>query len=220
MSVNGITTSSQTYTAASASTASTATASKKANDDNSSQNNNSGAVYEKSTSGQQKTYTTDTEMVSKLKADAERRTMQLRSLVEKLLLKQGSSYTIASDEDMYKLLREGNLEVDAKTAAQAKKDVAEDGYWGVEQTSDRIVSFAKALSGGDPDKADEMISAFIKGFKDAAKTWGGKLPDISQRTYDATIDKLSKWKNGNEGSSMESQTSSEVLNQASQSTIK
>jgi len=97
MSVNGITTSSQTYAAASASTASTATASKKANDDNSSQNNNSGAVYEKSTSGQQKTYTTDTEMVSKLKADAERRTMQLRSLVEKLLLKQGSSYTIASD---------------------------------------------------------------------------------------------------------------------------
>lgn len=204
MSVNGITTSTQAYSATATYTSSASSTSKKDSASKVNQTKDSGAVYENVNKAETNTYTANTEMVSKLKAEAERRTMQLRSLVEKLLLNQGSSYSIASDEDMYKLLREGNIEVDAKTAAQAKKDIAEDGYWGVEQTSDRIVSFAKALSGGDPDKADEMISAFIKGFEDATKTWGGKLPDICQRTYDATIEKLNKWKSGTEDSSIES----------------
>lgn len=204
MSVNGITTSTQAYSATATYTSSTSSTSKKDSASKVNQTKDSGAVYENVNKAETNTYTANTEMVSKLKAEAERRTMQLRSLVEKLLLNQGSSYSIASDEDMYKLLREGNIEVDAKTAAQAKKDIAEDGYWGVEQTSDRIVSFAKALSGGDPDKADEMISAFIKGFEDATKAWGGKLPDICQRTYDATIEKLNKWKSGTEDSSIES----------------
>lgn len=218
MSVNGITTSSQAYTAASASNASTTSTCKKENETKN--NKASGVVYEKSNSTESKNYTANTELVTKLKEDAERRTMQLRSLVEKLLLKQSNSYTIATDEEMYQLLREGKVEVDAQTAAQAKKDIAEDGYWGVEQTSDRIVSFAKALSGGDPDKADEMITAFIKGFKSATKAWGDTLPDICQRTYDATIEKLNNWKNGTEDSTMESQTSSELLNQATDSTLK
>lgn len=204
MSVNGITTSSQTYSAMTASTASTSNTSKKENDAKTGQSKYSGAVYESVNSSEPKTYTADMDTVSKLKADAERRTMQLRSLVEKLLLNQGNSYTIASDEDMYKLLREGNIKVDAKTAAQAKKDISEDGYWGVEQTSDRIVSFAKALSGGDPDKADEMITAFVKGFKAATKSWGDELPDICQRTYNATMDKLNQWKSGTNDQSKES----------------
>ncbi|WP_310603050.1 hypothetical protein [Anaerosporobacter sp.] len=194
MSVNGITTSSQTYAATSTSTASTE--SKKDSSAKTSKSTDSAAVYEKSSSTKKTTYTPNTEMVAKMKADAENRTSQLRSLVEKLLLKQGSTYSIANEEDMYKLLREGKVEVDAQTAAQAKKDIAEDGYWGVEQTSDRIVSFAQALSGGDPDKADEMMNAFMKGFKQATKAWGDKLPDICQRTYDATIEKFNKWKNG------------------------
>lgn len=204
MSVNGITTSSQTYSAMTTSTASTSNTSKKENDAKTGHSKDSGAVYESVNSSEPKTYTADMDTVSKLKADAERRTMQLRSLVEKLLLNQGNSYTIASDEDMYKLLREGNIKVDAKTAAQAKKDIAEDGYWGVEQTSDRIVSFAKALSGGDPDKADEMITAFVKGFKAATKSWGDELPDICQRTYNATMDKLNQWKSGTNDQSKES----------------
>ncbi|WP_167957122.1 hypothetical protein [Anaerosporobacter faecicola] len=199
MSVNGITTSSQAYTAASSTAASTSATNKKATE-NKTNAKDTAAVYEKSSKTNSSTYTTNTDLVDKLKAEAEQHTMQLRSLVEKLLLKQGSSYSIANDEDMYQLLREGKVNVDAQTAAQAKKDIAEDGYWGVEQTSDRILSFAKALSGSDPDKADEMINAFVKGFKAATKSWGGELPDICQRTYDATIEKLNNWKNGTKDS--------------------
>ena len=155
-----------------------------------------GVVYEKSSQTYKDTVTkkTDYAMVAKLKADAEQRTSQLRSLVEKMMTKQGTA--IANADSMWSFLADGNFTVDEETQKQAQADIAEDGYWGVEQTSDRILDFAKALSGNDPEKADLLIDAFKKGFEDATKSWGKDLPDISQRTYDAVLDKFDKWKNG------------------------
>ena len=153
-------------------------------------------VYEKSSQTDKDTVTkkTDYAMVAKLKADAEQRTSQLRSLVEKMMTKQGTA--IANADSMWSFLADGNFTVDEETQKQAQADIAEDGYWGVEQTSDRILDFAKALSGNDPEKADLLIDAFKKGFEDATKSWGKDLPDISQRTYDAVLEKFDKWKNG------------------------
>ena len=155
-----------------------------------------GVVYEKSSQTDKNTVTkkTDYKMVEKLKADAEQRTSQLRSLVEKMMTKQGTA--IANADSMWSFLAEGNFTVDEETQKQAQADIAEDGYWGVEQTSDRILDFAKALSGNDPEKADLLIDAFKKGFEDATKSWGKDLPDISKRTYDAVLEKFDKWKNG------------------------
>lgn len=95
---------------------------------------------------------------------------------------------------MWHFLASGDFTVSADVKAQAQADIADDGYWGVEQTSDRIVDFAKALSGGDPAKADTMLEAFKKGFEAATKSWGKELPDISQRTYDAVLKKIDAWK--------------------------
>jgi len=155
--------------------------------------NTPSAVYEKSSESVEKktVYKQDTVTISQLKADAEKRTEQLRNLVEKMFLKQGQTF---DEANMYQLLREGKVPVDAETAEQAKSDIAEDGYWGVNQTSDRLVSFAMALTGGDPSKADEMIAAVKEGFGQATKAWGAELPSISQQTYDATMEKLDKWK--------------------------
>ena len=155
----------------------------------------SGVVYEPSTESQaasstKKTYTPDTNLINKLKADAEARTAQLRSLVEKMMSGQANTYGKAND--IWQFLRSGNYTVDAATKLQAQADIAEDGYWGVEQTSDRIIDFANALTGGDPDKIEEMREAFKKGYAQAEKTWGGSLPDISKRTYDAVMEKFDK----------------------------
>lgn len=154
----------------------------------------SGVIYEKSSDDKTVTKKTNHALVAKLKADAEQRTAQLRSLVEKMMAKQGQ--TIGKADDMWRFLADGNFTVDAATKAQAQADIAEDGYWGVEQTSDRIVDFAKALSGNDPEKADMLLDAFKKGFEEATKSWGKKLPEISQRTYDAVVEKFDAWKNG------------------------
>ena len=142
-----------------------------------------GVIYEHSTaaktSSTKKTYTPDTNLVNKLKADAENRASQLRSLVEQMMGKQANTYGNAND--IWSFLRSGNFTVDPATKAQAQADIAEDGYWGVNQTSDRIIQFANALTGGDPDKIESMREAFKKGYAQAEKTWGGSLPRSPRR---------------------------------------
>lgn len=131
-------------------------------------------------------------LVQKLKADSEKRMESFRALVEKMFLQQGQKFT--ETDDMWKALAKGDFTVDAETAAQAKEDISEDGYWGVEQTSQRIFDFAQSLSGGDEDKMEEMLEAFKKGFSQATKSWGQDLPEISQNTYDAVLKKFEDYK--------------------------
>lgn len=192
MNVNGVT-SAQTQAAYAYSTKNSTAADNTAAESTSAAEE-TGAVYEPSdatqTDSAKKTYKPDTNLINKLKADADARTQQLRSLVEQMMTKQSTAYGNAND--IWSFLREGNYTVDPATKAQAQADIAEDGYWGVNQTSDRIIQFANALTGGDPDKIEDMRSAFEKGYKMAEKKWGGKLPEISSQTYKAVMDKFDK----------------------------
>lgn len=131
-------------------------------------------------------------IIKKLNQELDAHTQQMQNLVNELLGKQAGTYT-TSLADMYKKVAEL---ADPETIEQAKKDIADDGYWGVEQTSDRMVEMAKALSGGDPTQADKMISAVKKGLDQATKAWGEDLPEISGKTVDATIKKLEAWRDG------------------------
>ena len=195
MSVNGITGASDLYSAYSAQPAVTESKSAETKSEEVSASAENGVVYEKSdsSSASKATYANPT-LVAQLKADAENRTAQLQSLVEKLIIQQKGAFDKATN--IWDMLRKGEVEVDPETRAQAQKDIAEDGYWGVTQTSDRIIDFAKALAGDDPEKLAEMKEAFLKGYKQAEKTWGGELPEISKRTYDAVLDKFDKLING------------------------
>ena len=154
------------------------------------------ATYEKSEEAVQKeTSSTDrSAIVAQLKADQEAQANQLLNIVRKTISQQGN--TLAKADDMWRFLASGNFTVDAETKAQAQADIAEDGYWGVEKTSDRILDFAKALSGGDTSKAETLLEAFKKGFEEATSAWGKELPEISQKTYDAVLEKFEAWKNG------------------------
>ncbi len=150
--------------------------------------NDVAAVYEKSdnkvdTADQKKIYKPDQAMINKLKADADSHKKQLQDIVDKLITQQGKAFDLANGKNLKNLY--AGLNVDAKTRAQAQADISEDGYYGVKQTSQRIFDFAMALSGGDPDQMEKMRSAFEKGYKKATKSWGDKLPDICQQTYDA-----------------------------------
>ncbi|MCI8791448.1 MAG: hypothetical protein HFG38_01435 [Eubacterium sp.] len=189
MSVNGITGVTSAYattnTAAATKNAETTAASKKNTAED------KGVVYEPSSTNAKdsnSTKVTDySSIVAKMKQEQANHNKQLQDLVDKLLSKQADKYT--SLADMFK-----NITVDPATAAQAQKDIGEDGYWGVNQTSDRLVEMAQALSGGDAEKADLMINAIKKGYDQAAKAWGGELPDICQQTVDAATEKLNKWR--------------------------
>lgn len=160
--------------------------------------NSSGVIYEKSqqTTGVTKHPKANAAIVAQMKADQEARNKQLTSLVSQMMSKQGQ--TLGKADDMWSFLAKGDFTVTPEVKAQAQKDIADDGYWGVEQTSDRILSFAKALSGDNPEYADKLIAAFQKGYEQATGTWGKALPEISQKTYDAVMNKFDAWKNGTE----------------------
>lgn len=195
MSVNGVTGATNTYDVYQATQTAAKTAEEKTSEAKASEEKkDTGVVYEASKKDADtktaKTYTQNTNLVNKMKADAEAHAQQLQNIVQQLMGKQGETYNTANG--IWSVLASGNFTVDAATKAQAEKDIAEDGYWGVEQTSDRIIDFATALTGGDPSKIEEMREAFKKGYKQAEKTWGGQLPDISQRTYDAVMEKFDK----------------------------
>lgn len=155
------------------------------------QKDNSGVIYEKSNNINE-TISSNEDIIAKLQFETEQRTNQLYSLVQKMFNKQGITFNTSNE--MFNILRSGNFKADPETIAQAKEDISEDGYWGVKQTSDRLVSFAQALSGNDPEKADKMIEAVKKGFDQATKTWGGELPSICKDTLDSTIKKLEEWR--------------------------
>lgn len=157
------------------------------------------AVYEPSNKGTKKTYKKDTKTVNRLLQEAEQRKQQLKDLVEKTLGKQSEVFTYAN----FKKFQTGEATLSAEQITQAKNDISEDGYWGVEQTSERLYSFAYALAGGDPDKADEMMSAIEKGYKQATKSWGNELPEICKNTLEATREKINAWKTSNSGTSAE-----------------
>lgn len=179
------------------------------------QQDDTAVVYKKNnaSTSNDKVYKRDNATIDRLVAEADQRAQKLRDLVKRMLLQQGETYSDATD--IYALLREGKLQVDPEIKAQAQKDVADDGYWGVEQTSERMLSFAKALTGGDPSKADQMIDAVKNGFEEAKNAWGDDLPDICKKTLDETIKKLEAWRDSASGSEdMSSQAASEFTGQA------
>lgn len=132
-------------------------------------------------------------LVEKLKADNQVQIDSFKSMVQDMFKKQGLA--VQNSDDIWSMLASGNFTVDEAAAQKAKDLISEDGYWGVNQTSDRILEMAKALSGGDEEGMNKMLAAFEKGYRQAAKSWGKELPDISKQTYDAVHEKFAEYQN-------------------------
>ncbi len=109
----------------------------------------------------------------------------LRELVSNMLKEQGIDFKVAA----------GDQEIDISTISEeeAVELIADDGYFGVEQTSDRIVDLAISAAGDDPARLGAIKEGIEKGFNDALEAFGGWLPDISYDTLDAVMNKLDAW---------------------------
>lgn len=109
----------------------------------------------------------------------------LRGLVLNILKDQGIGFQIPA----------GDQQIDLSEISQEEASalIDEDGYFGVEQTSSRIVDFAIGLSGNDPSRLATIKDGVEQGFQEALDAFGGWLPDISYDTYDAVMEKLDIW---------------------------
>lgn len=153
--------------------------------------NETGVVYEKSSETKTKANYTVNKMsekeraalVDSLKAEQHSRQQQLVDIVQKMFNEQAGA--ARNSGSIWEFLASGDYEVDEATKLQAQKDIAEDGYYGIKQTSERLFTFASALAGDDVEKMKEMQAAMEKGFKQATKAWGKELPDICKDTLEA-----------------------------------
>jgi len=123
--------------------------------------------------------------ISMLKGETDKNYQSLRDIVKDLLRRQGV--------ELDKLEKGQTVKVDDQARAEAGKMIAEDGPLGVEKTAERIVQFAKAISGGDTGKLDKLRAAIEAGYKEAEKAFGGTLPDISRQTLERVNSKLDAW---------------------------
>ena len=93
--------------------------------------------------------------------------------------------------------RSVNLNLSEADRLKAQELISEDGYFGVTQTTDRIMGFAKALvgEGASEQQIENMRAAVQKGFDEVAKLFGGfdKLPQVTKDTYDAIMKEFEQW---------------------------
>ncbi len=127
--------------------------------------------------------------IQALKDQADTSAAALKDMVEKLITNQQKNTSLFS-VSLAILGVTGETQTSQTDAAAA---IGVNGEWSVDAVSDRIVSFAKAISGGDASKIEMLRDAIDKGFASAKKTLGGTLPDISSQTYDAVMSKLDDW---------------------------
>lgn len=163
------------------------------------------AVYEKSeqnSANTKNTYTKDEMTLKEINTQIERKFSALRATVEALFntqgVKSGQAQGLNYDQIMEKYdgkLQEfyQNLEVDDSTRLTAQQEISEDGFWGVKQTSERAIDFAKALSGGDPSKIEVLKKSIEEAYQAAEKSWGGELPELCKQTQEATLKGFDDW---------------------------
>lgn len=130
------------------------------------------------------TYKPDLEKINQMKADLSSNTLAFKQMVYSMIKTQGG-YANSAMSSL--------LNIDKITQSEAQQAISEDGEWGVNKTAARILDFAKALSGDDPEKAEMLRDAVNKGFAATEKLWGGNLPQICYDTREKIMQGFDDW---------------------------
>lgn len=169
-------------------------------------NSTASAIAQKTDSFTKTSNTTNTEAVNtyknrdKLSADelkviSDQRIASFQNMLKSMVAKQGEKYNLSIGGQKFNVSLE-----DSMKAASA---IAEGGEWSVNSVATNIMDMAKALSGGDSSKLSMLREAVEKGFKEAEKQWGGKLPSICNDTHDEVMKRFDDWENEVSGKTSE-----------------
>ena len=104
-------------------------------------------------------------------------------------------FNLLTDQDKQNFTLE-NKPLSELTPEEAASLVSDDGYYGVAKTSRRIADFVLNGAGDDMERLKQGREGVLRGFEEAEKIWGGKLPDISYQTIEKALksidDKISE----------------------------
>jgi hypothetical protein len=76
------------------------------------------------------------------------------------------------------------------TPSEAGALISDGGFFSVENTAARGAGFVISGAGDDLDMLKAGREGIIKGFEEAEKLWGGKLPDIAYETQKRTLEMI------------------------------
>lgn len=120
-----------------------------------------------------------------LRAINEQRVTSFQNMLINMLGKQATNYKKTTFDD---------IAIGSSDKLNAQKAIGPGGEWSPEKVAGRILDMAKALSGGDASKFELLKNAAMKGFGEAEKAWGDKLPSITKDTYEQTMKGFDDWK--------------------------
>ncbi len=83
-----------------------------------------------------------------------------------------------------------NTPISELSADDANDLISDDGYFGIDKTSQRIIGFVIKGAGNDIDRLRAGREGILRGFTEAEKAWGGKLPDISYSTIEKSLEAI------------------------------
>ena len=115
--------------------------------------------------------------------------------IQAQLTKSADNQVDINQQDFQKFLKDvgyNGKKIADLSQDEAKKLVADDGFFGVDKTAQRIADFVIKGAGTDESLLRAGRSGIMQGFNDAQTTWGGKLPDISQKTIEKATDLINK----------------------------
>jgi len=75
---------------------------------------------------------------------------------------------------------------------EAKDLVADDGFFGVDKTSQRLSDFVINGAGDNESLLRAGRAGLLEGMKQAEEMWGSELPEISQKTVQQAIETIDK----------------------------
>jgi len=71
---------------------------------------------------------------------------------------------------------------------EAQDLLAEEGFFGINQTSNRVANFVFSFAGDDIELLKEGREGIVRGFQEAQKLFGNELPEISFQTQEKTLE--------------------------------
>jgi len=119
--------------------------------------------------------------------------MDSKDLANNTTQAQKNILDFLSGKDVENQLSLSDLGYEGKPITELSKEeaselVGEDGFFGVNQTSQRVANFVFAFSNNDTELLTKGREGVLKGFEDAKNAWGGELPEISYKTQTKTLE--------------------------------
>lgn len=79
------------------------------------------------------------------------------------------------------------------TQDEAKALVADDGFFGIDKTAQRLSDFVINGAGDNESLLREGRAGLLEGMRQAEEMWGSELPEISQKTMQKAIETIDSY---------------------------